>query len=115
MITREDQKVLSDEEVAGAAGGFLEKTQWEDYLSTQVMPILWGLISGASESDKSILNTICKTLQDTTNRGGNVSDAITNLWVTYNTVSRPSLQSSKIRATLDQKLYSARRYAEDHR
>lgn len=110
MMIREKRTALSDSETAGVSGGTSVSIQWGDYLSIQVMPILNGLMVSASESDKAVLLSIYGILQSTKALGADIPDTVTNLWMTYNAVYRPSLQSSKIRTTLDQTLYSARQY-----
>lgn len=101
---------VTDEQNDGAA-----ISQWTDYLSTQVMPILNGLMCGASENDETILHTIYGTLQGTAIPGVDVAETVMNLWLTYNTVYRPSLQSTRIPVTTDQTLYRAKQYVESHR
>lgn len=105
---------LTDEMLGEVTGGFLSVSQWVNYLSTQVMPVLNGLMNGASGNDRAILNTIYGTLQGTAIPGASVASPVINLWATYNTVYRPSLQSSTIQATLDQVLYSAKQYIDTH-
>ena len=108
-------KTITDEMLGEVAGGYMSVSQWIDYLSTQVMPVLNGLMTGASENDRTLLGTIYGTLQGTAIPGAGVVDTVTNLWTTYNTVYRPSLQSSKIQVTLDQTLYGAKQYVDSHR
>lgn len=98
-----------------SAGGVLVKAQWGSFLSTQVMPVLSGLMCGASENDAYILRKICATLRGTAIQGTDIAATVANLWMTYNMVYRPSLQSSKIPITADQALYSAKQYAERYK
>lgn len=107
-------KPISDEMLNEVSGGYLSVSQWVNYLSTQVMPVLNGLMGGASANDRSILNSIYGTLQGTCIPNATVVNTVLSLWTTYNTVYRPSLQSSKIQVTLDQVLYSANQYIETH-
>lgn len=108
MITAPDEKSYIE------ADSSTVRSQWGSFLSTQVMPILSGLMRGASENDVSILRTVYEILQDTAIPGADVANTVANLWVTYNTVYRPLLQSSKIPVTTDQALYSAKQYTERH-
>lgn len=108
-------KPITDEMLDDVTGGFLSVSQWVTYLSTQVMPVINGLMSGASGNDRTILNSIYGTLQGTQIPGASVADPVINLWATYNSVYRPSLQSSTIQMTLDQTLYGAKQYIETHR
>lgn len=107
--------MINDEELDNVAGGFLYVSQWVDYLSTQVMPVLYGLMNGASTNDRAILENICGTLRSTTIPGAEIANPIINLWANYNSYYRPTLQSNTIQVTLDQKLYSTKQYVETHR
>lgn len=107
------QYQMITESVAGSiTGGVQTGNRWGNYLSVQVMPILIGLMNGASEGDRAVLYAIRSTLKDTENQGANVAETVDNLWMTYNFTYRPALQSSKIQMTLDQKLYSAKQFAD---
>lgn len=106
--------MITEDAAGTVSGGAQMDSQWENYLSVQVMPILSGLMNGASENDRAILRTIYQVLQDTIARHTNMADTIGELWANYNFVYRPVLQSSKIQMTLDQKLYSAKQFADSH-
>lgn len=105
-------KAITDDMLGEVTGGYLHVTQWGQFLSNQVMPVLNGLMGGASGNDRTILNTIYGTLQGTMVPGAAVASTVYNLWANYNAVYRPTLQSNKIQVTLDQTLYSARQYIE---
>lgn len=105
---------VTDKELGAVTGGDAAAQQWANYLSTQVSPVLNGLMRGSSENDRSILNKVYEALQATVVSGTGAADAVINLWTTYNMVYRPSLQSSKTQVTLDQTLYGAKRYVDSH-
>lgn len=108
-------KAITDDMLGEVTGGFLSVSKWVTYMSTQVMPVLNGLMVSASGNDRTILNTIYGTLQSTAIPGASVAGTVVNLWSTYNSTYRPSLQSSKIQVTLDQTLYSAKQYIDANR
>lgn len=103
------------EELSTVTGGSPAVPQWNNYLFTQVMPVLNGLICGASAHDKNILNSIYTVLQGTAAPSAMVADTVTKLWTTYNTDYCSALQSGKIQLTLDQTLYGAKQYIDNHR
>lgn len=104
--------MITEDAAGNVSGGAQAANRWDSYLSVQVMPILSGLMNGASESDRAVLRKIYQVLQDTTARRTDPADMVEELWANYNFFYRPALQSSKIQMTLDQKLYSAKQVAD---
>lgn len=110
-----ETKALSDEELSGIAGGYLEIREWVTYLSTQIIPVVYGLSNGASANDRVILENICGTLRSAALGRVDVVDTVNQLWTTYSDTYRAALQSTRIRATLDQTLKNAKQYIETHK
>lgn len=105
---------VSDEMLENVAGGYLQVSKWRDFSSTQVMPVLNGLMRSASENDKVIINQVCGILQATTIPGADVAQPVKSLWINYNNSLRPRLQSENVKTAMDQALYSAKMYIDQN-
>lgn len=109
-----ETKNITDEELCGVVGGYAEVNAWVNYLSTQIMPVIYGLANGASSKDRTILENICGTLRRTAAQGAAIEETVTGLVTVYNASYRTEIESSKIQATLDQVLHNVNQYTQMH-
>lgn len=105
---------VDDEALETVSGGYLHVSKWRDYVATQIMPILNGLMSSASPSDQSIISIACNALQNTLIPNAEVAQPVRTLWSSYNNTYRVQLQSDTIKRTLDQTLYNAKLYIDQN-
>lgn len=105
---------VDDEILGNVSGGFLQVSKWRDYVSSQIIPALNGLMSNASSADQSVIRIACTTLQSTMILNADVAEPVRMLWSNYNTIYRSQLQSDTVRATMDNMLYSAKLYIDQN-
>lgn len=106
--------VMTDESMAKVAGGYFQVSAWREFVSTQVTPVLNGLCSTASNNDRAIINQVMSILQGTMIPNAEIAGPVQNLWINYNNSFRPRLEGDNVKVAMDQALYSAKRYIEQH-
>ena len=83
---------------------------WEEYVSAQLYPILYGLEKNTVPEDKEVIDRIIDSLTGIALHGADTAAEVQALWMDYYMNIRPAISDSRIIHSLDWLLYSARKY-----
>lgn len=105
---------LNDDQLADTVGGYLQVSQWTQFLSQSIIPSLDNLAARATGSDRAAVQNYIATLRATCIPGAAVAEPVRSMWSNYNASGRNAIQDPGIRASLDQLLGSAYQYIVNH-
>lgn len=91
---------LEDGALEQATGGYLQVSQWRNYVSANIVPLLTAQLAVADNIDRAILNRVYSTFQGTMVPGASVVGAIQQMTSDYY-MSRSNIHSDAVRQTLD--------------
>ena len=102
-------KKLNDKDLEKATGGYLQVSQWREYVTT-IVTRLTTQMAVADDNDKSVLNGVYSTLMGTMIPGAAISDSIATARNNYYASTRSTLHSTSVRDLLDDVLDGASEY-----
>ena len=105
---------LNDDALTAVAGGYLQVSQWVQFLSYEIIGPLNNLAASASGSDRTAVLNYLATLQSTCVPGASVAGPVQAMWSSYNSSGRAAIQDSHVRDTLDDLLGRANNYIVMH-
>lgn len=106
---------LNDDALTAISGGYLQVSQWIQFLSLEIIGPLNNLADSASGSDQIAVRNCVSTLQATCVPGASVAEPVQAMWHSYNSSVRATIQDPNVRYTLDNLLGKAYKYIATHR
>ena len=106
-------KKLNDKDLEKATGGYLQVSQWREYVTGLVTRITTQM-AVADDNDKTILNGVYSAIMGTMIPGAAISDTVTTARSNYYASTRASIHSTSVRDLLDDILDGASDYLANH-
>ena len=106
-------KKLTDNDLEKATGGYLQVSQWREYVTGLVTRITTQM-AVADDNDKTILNGVYSAIMGTMIPGAAISDTVTTARSNYYASTRASIHSTSVRDLLDDILDGASDYLANH-
>lgn len=104
-----DFQKMEDSDLEQAVGGYLQVSQWRNYASTDLIPLITAQLGSADNVDKAILNKVYSAIQGTMVPGASVVGAMEALYADYY-VNCTNIHSDSVRQALDTVLTRIRNY-----
>lgn len=100
---------MNDVALEHAVGGYLQVSQWRNYVSMNLIPLITAQLTTADNVDSAILNRVYSAIQGTMIPGASVSSAIEQLSSDYY-LNRANIHSDAVRQALDDVISLATSY-----
>ena len=105
---------LNEDVMEQVTGGYLQVSQWRNYVGQSILPPLLAQYGAADASDQQVIDRVHGVIQSTMIPGAEVCSAIYGLRAEYQSSLRANVHSSAVRQTLDDAINLACDYLDTH-